>query len=165
MNPADVLKHAPDSGVIFRAMLIILTTLLFLFLPAAFAEQDSIQQYLDSNQPSGWGQGIVIDKNVGNLYGNADSLVVLYTYQIGTERDRNHWQYLVVLEELKQKTPRILVGGGRLQQFNKLEIRDKRIILTGNRHSTNDPMASPSLKVSQSYEYRNSELVAVGNQI
>ena len=131
----------------------------------AFADESMVRAYLDEHQPAGWGPGFVIDTELGNLHGEVDTLVVLYTYAIGSEQDRNAWQYLVAFDprggRSYEPTRWLLVGGGG-QYFEKIEIENQIITLFGMKHMPGDAMCCPSGKTSVEFIYANGQLVARG---
>ncbi len=92
--------------------------------------------------------------------------VSICAYQIGEERDRNHWQYLVAFDphggELSRPTRWLAVGGGS-QKFERLTIENKVITLIGVKYLPGDAMASPSGKTTVKYIFLNGQLVARGS--
>ena len=124
-----------------------------------------IRDYLDKHQPDGWGPGLVIDTEVGNLHGEVNTLVVLYTYTIGSEQDRNHWQYLVAFDSrfgtTYKPTRSLLVGGGR-QFFEKITIENQIITLLGKKRMPDDAMCCPWARTSVEFIYANGQLMARG---
>ena len=93
------------------------------------------------------------------LHGEIESLVVLYGYQIGAERDRNHWQYLVAFDPQQRAAPFLQVGGG-LQRFSDLRVENRTITLSGKAYGPGDAMASPSAPVAVVYFLQNGRLMA-----
>ena len=131
----------------------------------AVSDESMIRAYLDKHQPDGWGPGFVIDTELGNLHGEVDTLVVLYTYTIGSEQDRNHWQYLGAFDPRGGTTYKptrwLLVGGGG-QYFEKIKIENQFITLSGMKHMPGDNACCPSAKTSVEFIYTNGQLVARG---
>gem|GEM_PF-5154783 len=126
---------------------------------SAYSAEESVVAHLERIQPEAWGPPYVIASQRGILHGEVETLVVLYAYQIGEGRDRNHWQYLIAFERGKPTTPSILVGGGP-QRFSELDIADGVVVLSGKALGSGDAMCCPSNPVQLRYIYLNGHLVA-----
>ena len=87
-------------------------------------------------------------------------MVVLYSYTIGSERDRNGWQFLIA-QNGEGLTDSIQVGGG-FQYFRTILIKNKTIYLPGTRRVEGDSMAELSQPVELEYVLVNGKLMALG---
>jgi len=126
------------------------------------ADESYIDMHLESIRPNGWGPPIIISVDVGVLTGTVKHNVILFTFQIGEERDRNHWQYLITTRG-KEISRWIQVGGGS-QRFSKVKIENNVVILSGKGHAIGDSMCCPSIPVQVNYIYRNNQLMAQANR-
>ncbi|MFQ5669111.1 MAG: hypothetical protein ACE5HD_01170, partial [Acidobacteriota bacterium] len=95
-----------------------------------------------------------------------NTIVVLYGYQSGEARDRNHWQYLVAFDPINgvtyQPTRWILVGGGP-QRFERITIKNQVITLSGAKRLPGDAMCCPSGQTTVQFIFLNGQLVTRGS--
>lgn len=127
-----------------------------------------IQGYLEQNRPKGEGPAFVIGHADGVLEGFGPRTVVLYSYQIGEAQDRVHRQYLVVFSRIGgtyDVSKARLVGWAGYQSFDRVEIRDGRIVLSGRAWKATDPMASPSTVVRMTYALLDGDLIAGATEV
>jgi len=126
------------------------------------ADESFIGMHLESIRPNGWGPPGIISEDIGVLTGNVKHRVILFTFQIGEERDRNHWQYLIATRG--KEISRWIQVGGSSQHFSKVKVDNNIVVLSGKAHVTGDAMCCPSASIQVKYIYRNNQLMALANQ-
>ena len=121
-----------------------------------------VLEQLEAHKPEGFGRPVISSTAQGNVRGDVQVTAVLFKFQMGESRDRNHWSYLIVLGYGDPIGP-VLVGGGS-QHFDSVSIEDRAIVLSGKIYAEDDPRCCPSIDASVRYGIAQRQLMPLATR-
>jgi hypothetical protein len=135
---------------------------------AAAVDRQVVESLLETRRPEGFGDAGIIADVTADL--NADEVIdeiILYSYQIGSSRDGNHWQYLVAFLSSPtghSPTESLLVGGKGRELWDKIEVVSDGIRLEGRHWRLDDAMCCPGEIAEMVIELHDGKFIALGGR-
>ncbi|MEM6543264.1 MAG: hypothetical protein AAF680_00070 [Pseudomonadota bacterium] len=121
-----------------------------------------ILEQLEAHRPDGFGPPLILGTAQGIVRGDTQITAVVFAFQMGESRDRNHWSYLIVFGYGDPIGP-VLVGGGS-QHFDSVSIEDRTIVLFGKTYANDDSRCCPSVDASIRYGISQRQLVPLATR-